>query len=473
MANWRCPKCNAENRPEDANCRACQEPRPGKAETLSSRAASRAFRNSLRDQSRSLLDDLQSDLKSSLKESGLALDRLSAGLPRLSDINVGMPDLDRQGQRESPFASGASYVEKVTTRDLKLQVLALPRLNYALAHCGLPLIPSLEISNSSCEAAQDVLVKSWVATDYGEPWQKTIPEIPPRESHVEKNIIIPLRKSRLQEVQEAEKANLRVDIYTEGALQVSETFPMEVLAYNEWYYHPDISETMACFVQPNSEAIEKIISLVRDRLRKEYHDTSLDGYQSNNPQKVVEMLEALYLVLQKDLQLSYINPPPSFELPENLPGGGFTFSQKVFFPEQIFEHRRGTCLDLALLCAACLERMGLNPLCFLIKGHAFFGAWLEELTLKEPVLKDIDTVVKLVSEGSWLPLNSTTFAVTPPMDFEECRKAGYYFATNPETFMCAVDVTSARSLGIKPIPPLVSFGKRVETPAGSGGLQSN
>jgi hypothetical protein len=316
-------------------------------------------------------------------------------------------------------------------------------------------VPELQIFNNSYEEARDVLIKAWVATDYGEPWQKSLPVLPAHARHVENGIVVPLTKSRLQEVREAEKANLRVDVYTEGKLHVSETYPLEVLAYNEWFYLPGLEALMGCFVQPNSEAIEKIVSAVRDRMRKDFSDTSLDGYQSGDPKKVITMLEALFLTLQKDLQITYINPPPSFERPTELPEGGFSFSQKVFFPEQILKHRRGTCLDLALMCAACVERMGLNPICFLIRGHAFFGAWLLEGNLPMAALTDHSVVTRLIQEGAWLPMNSTTFAVGTKTKFEDCLKEGLYCASNPETFMCAIDVGFSHRTGFKPLPPIV------------------
>jgi hypothetical protein len=39
---------------------------------------------------------------------------------------------------------------------------------------------------------------------------------------------------------------------------------------------------------------------------------------------------------------------------------------------------RGTCIDLALLIAACLELIGLHPVLFLLTGHAFVGYWTDE-----------------------------------------------------------------------------------------------
>lgn len=40
--------------------------------------------------------------------------------------------------------------------------------------------------------------------------------------------------------------------------------------------------------------------------------------------------------------------------------------------------RRATCLELALLLAACWEHIGLYPVIFLSKGHAFTGYWESE-----------------------------------------------------------------------------------------------
>ncbi len=443
MTGWRCPKCNSENSGDEACCAHCGERR----ETGAS----------------SLLNSIRTERKGLFKASRASLESFRAEISKLPEPTGKLPSLEQlmtataSVAAAAPAASrpAAESIARVTTRNLQVRHNAHPRLNYALAHCGLPLIPSLEITNSSAEAARDVLVKAWVATDYGEPWQKTLPAIPGGQTHVETEIFVPLHKSRLQEVREAERANLRIDVFTEGELQVCETYPVEVLAYNEWYYNPRFPQTVASFVQPNCDAIEKTVSLVRDRLKREDRDTSLDGYQSGNPGKILEMLGALFAVLQSDLQLTYINPPPSFEGASMLPDGSLTISQKIFFPEQILEHRRGTCMDLALFCAACVERMGLHPIWFMIHGHAFFGAWLAEKSLQNPVVTDHAAAVKLVSEGAWFPLNSTTFTLTPPRQFMNCVEEATCCLMEPERFICAVDIQSARAGGIKPIPPLV------------------
>ena len=225
-----------------------------------------------------------------------------------------------------------------------------------------------------------------------------------------------------------------------------------MLAYNEWFYHPSLAETVACFVQSGAP-VEPFVTCTRNRMREQGWPDELCGYQNNSAEDVVRMLRGLYLALQKDLQLSYINPPPSFETPQRQQDGEPTISQKVVFPEQIYAERRGTCLDLALLGAACLERMGLHPVFFLIAGHAFFGVWMEPSMLREPVLRDFSQVAELVRTGRWLVLNSTTFAMSDSRPFETCIEEGRHYLSNAASFLCAVDVTTARKRGLKPLPP--------------------
>jgi hypothetical protein len=171
------------------------------------------------------------------------------------------------------------------------------------------------------------------------------------------------------------------------------------------------------------------------------------------------MMEALYYTLQQDLKITYINPPASFEGSETLWGTFHSVSQKVFFAEQIFEHRRGTCLDLALLCAACVERMGLQPMSILMKGHAYYGLWItfqhyirNALLHLTAVWKKHAQVMKLVEKNEFMPLNSTTFAVGSDQPFQTCREEGMHFLLDSKVFWCGVDVSVAHKGSAKPLP---------------------
>jgi len=66
-----------------------------------------------------------------------------------------------------------------------------------------------------------------------------------------------------------------------------------------------------------------------------------------------------HALVQRHL-LSCINPLPS--------DGNST--QHVHTPSQVMGERRGTCIHLALLLASCLESVDIDPVLFLLTGHA-------------------------------------------------------------------------------------------------------
>ena len=361
--------------------------------------------------------------------------------------------------REKKSPREGVIFQDVTTKDIQVELVYYPRLNYALVHNKIPLIHSLKIRNHSVETGENGLVKCWVAPDYGEPWKVTFSSIPTGEEQTIEEIHIPLDKNRLMEVTEAEKASLRVEVYIDDKLVHSNTFPIEVLAYNEWFFHPELLFLIASFVFPNDQAVEETINAARDFLVDLTGNDSFSGYQEDK-EKVRYMIESIYQTIQEDLDLSYINPPASFE----------STGQKIFTPSQILKHRRGTCLDLSLFYAAILERIGLHPLILLVPGHALLGCWMRGSEIPDnAVIEDMQMIDKL--DILWI--NSTTFTDSDN-DFEtavedarkilsECNALEEMVDIDepededPEiterTFTVqAIDIFTARGMGAKPLP---------------------
>ena len=76
--------------------------------------------------------------------------------------------------------------------------------------------------------------------------------------------------------------------------------------------------------------------------------------------------------------IAYVYPPASFERSGQLVRG----------PSEILERRVGTCLDLALTYASCLEQAGLHPVLVLTEGHALVGVWLTDTDFSTVVVDD-------------------------------------------------------------------------------------
>ena len=102
-----------------------------------------------------------------------------------------------------------------------------------------------------------------------------------------------------------------------------------------------------------------------------------DGYQRGLPQRVDAQVQALWATLAIDWQIGYINPPPAFS----------AASQRVRRPTEILGQGNGTCLDLALMLAACLEFIGLRPVLILSPGHAYAGWWRDEAATVEYIAR--------------------------------------------------------------------------------------
>lgn len=331
---------------------------------------------------------------------------------------------------------------EVAPKKIEVKFEHLKKLNFSLIYNEFSLIPQLEIVNNSDEDLEDVLIRVWVSPDYGEAWESLIPSIPSGESHFEEGINVPLIKKRLQEVKEAEKAFLKIVITAKKNIIYSKTYPIEVLPYNEWFYHPQIAEIIASFAMPNNNAIAVVINKAKNHLKELSGESSFDGYQSRNPEKIEDMVKSIYLALEEELDISYINPPASFE-----PTG-----QKISFPRDVLKNQRGTCLDLALLYCGCLERIGLNPVMILLQGHALMGCWIYPLTFDTANLRDWGIVNKAIADNKLLILNSTTFTQDRP--FKECRKEAKKLISKEAIFECTVDITKARQQAVKPLPPI-------------------
>ncbi len=65
----------------------------------------------------------------------------------------------------------------------------------------------------------------------------------------------------------------------------------------------------------------------------------------------------------------------------------------------MLEQHLGTCMDLTLLYAACLEGMGLHPVMVMMKGHIFAGVWLVEESFSDLLMEDPSQLEKRMSKG--------------------------------------------------------------------------
>lgn len=219
-------------------------------------------------------------------------------------------------------------------------------------------------------------------------------------------------------------------------------FPVEVLARNEWGGAAYMPELLAAFVTPNDPAVDTLLRQSDEVLQRAGKPDAMDGYESKCSRRVWEMASALWSAVAS-LRLTYALPPASFE----------TNGQKVRNPGVVLDGRVATCLDTALLFAAGLEQIGLNPILVLTKGHAFVGCWLVPQEFGTLVTDDAIAVRKRIDLGELVVFETTLATNKPAASFSQAVEAAkrQIGPAEEENFVLALDVRRARLQRLRPL----------------------
>ena len=166
---------------------------------------------------------------------------------------------------------------------------------------------------------------------------------------------------------------------------------VNILASNQWKATPPqlALEMLAAYVQPNSTAIAALMTEVSDRLRALTGNSAIDGYQSESPERVDAIAQAVFDAMRaRDIR--YAEPPASWG----------NDGQKVRTPAEVLEGRLGTCLDTTMTMSAALEQAGINSTIWVVTGHAFLGYWRTDAALSVISSTDVVDVVNQVDMGN-------------------------------------------------------------------------
>ena len=222
------------------------------------------------------------------------------------------------------------------------------------------------------------------------------------------DIRFPLTSNLLRSIRESVNTVIAIKVTWNTQIRMLETRPVKLLAIDEWVDTPALDAYLPSFVFPRDRAVAKIIDSAQRYLMSLNDDSGagFDGYQgvdkhAKGPFASVDLqARAIWSALSYDMPLSYINPPPTFS----------AFSQRLRTPSDVIDGRRGTCIDLALMLAACLEYVGIYPVVFLLKDHAFPGYWRSDEAQQKFI--DMSPRVSVTAEKS--TENQDGFAITPP-----------------------------------------------------------
>ncbi len=270
----------------------------------------------------------------------------------------------------------------------------------------------------------------------------------------------------LVQLDEPFDTTLTVTVTNRGVPLAIARQPLTILAYNQWMHRRDSYDSYAAFVLPHHPSLTPVLDRARVLLKERTGSDATDGYQSvgdGDSSRVREIGRAVYDAIA-ELKFSYSNPPAEFE----------GFGQRIRTPDLVVAERCFTCLDSSVFYASCLAAVGLDPVLFLVRGHAFAGfrtgvasagvdhSWINEL-MRRPVLEQANEIAALISAGVVVAVETTTMSSSSPEPFDRAVLAtAKYSSEDMGSVQALVNVERARWSGVRALPGRRHVGEVVE-----------
>ncbi|GAA1511079.1 hypothetical protein BJ978_001560 [Agromyces terreus] len=329
-----------------------------------------------------------------------------------------------------------------------IRIKSVTHLSYAMAHCRIPVIDEIAIENRGGERRGASLEIDVVSAEgsLGGP-KVVLVDLGEGQTTTLRSVDLVLEPARMLDVDEQRPGLIRATLRdAAGELIAESSVDVQILASNQWIAAPLHLglELLAAHVQPNAAAIAPLLVEASDRLKSATGHSALDGYQSENPERVDSIVTAVYDAMRaRDIR--YAEPPASWD----------SIGQKVRTPAEVLDGRLGTCLDTTVTLAAVLEQAGINTTLWLLDGHIFLGYWRTDNSLGAVASTDAMDVINLVDLGH-IALVETTMLTggEDSRSFGDANRAPRtsHLAGGIDRVQGVTDVRQARLSGIYPLP---------------------
>ncbi len=331
--------------------------------------------------------------------------------------------------------------------NIRIEAQVTGTFNFAMQQNYIPLIRSITLKNSGAAAYENITVRAVFEPEFAKPYEYTLGTAEAGRSTEISPVKLTVSTEFLFSLTEKTVGNIHLSACAGEDILAETDIPVEVLAYDEWSGVNIMPELISAFTAPNHPRVNEIVSKASAYMQKWTESPSFTGYQSGDPNVAKTQAAAIYAALQEE-NIAYTVPPASFE----------KSGQRVRLPYTVLSEKRGTCLDLTLLFASCLEQIGLNPLVILVKGHCFGGFWLEDETFADCAEDDPSALTKRAAEGidKICVVECTDYVAGSSVDFAHAEKHALAKLEQTDEFQYAVDVRRCRGSGIRPIPARVA-----------------
>ena len=326
---------------------------------------------------------------------------------------------------------------------VNVEFVYLPVVNYAMQQNRVSLIRQFTVENKTDDILRNIKISLSVEPYFASSTPYIIEAIPSGETIRVESFKLNLSTTFFAQMTERVAGDFTLEIFSENTSIYQKSFPIDILAFDQWGGLTVLPEMLSSFITPNHPAIVPILKRTSVILDEWTGRPSLDEYQSCNPDRVRKQMAALYVAISEQ-NITYSSVPASFE----------ETGQRIRLVDAVLSQKLGTCLDMALLYASCLEAIGIHPLIVITRGHAFAGAWLVPETFPDSVIDDASFLKKRTADG----INEITLVEATCMNqgsnisFDEAIKIADSKLIESINFVLALDVKRSRFTGIRPLP---------------------
>lgn len=330
----------------------------------------------------------------------------------------------------------------------RLTVESVTELSYAVAHARIVAVQEVRVAYDGPElrGASLEIEANCAAGSLGGPKVVLVDLAPNGTVVITAPDLLMLDPGAMLAVDTQQPGQIRATLRdANGDVIAEQANDVVVLAANQWIareLHLGL-ELLASFVQPQASALTPVLQAASDRLATATGRSDLDGYQSDNPERVDAMVESIWEAVRYG-DIRYAEPPASWGIS----------GQKVRTPHEVLEGRLGTCLDTTVTLAALLEQVGINSTLWLTESHIFLGYWREDATLGDPATTDIEEVINLAEMGK-IGLLETTMITggEASRSFADARRgASPFLGERRNDVLGITDIRGARENSILPLP---------------------
>ncbi len=385
---------------------------------------------------------------------------------------------------EAAFTRGEPAAAELRDVDTPPRLLAVPEveLNYSVLHNNGRLFRQIVVERGSAKP------DDWLSVDVEL-------QLGPEQASYRKRfaagatrfdltseVHVPLTAALMRSLQEAVNSTLMVQLSHNDKVLTRDSHRLRLLPVDQWRDNEKDGQWLPSFVLPRDPAVVGAVELAQRyvRILRDNPAAGFEGYQAaptteeEQLREVDLQVQAIWSALLHEWQLGYINPPPSYSSKLD--------SQRLRTPSAILGARSGTCIDLALLFAACLELIDVYPVIFLLNGHALPGYWRHDsfqadylAVSGEGAQGAIAGAADLNSSASlqrfaWQAMGNApyrevrqlirarrlvpieTVRLTEHCGFVEAVESGIDALSEADDFHSVLDIVTARMNGITPLP---------------------